>query len=302
MELHIDLKRLRYFVAVADDMSFTKAAQKLRIAQPPLSQQIQHLEGELGFPLFDRSNRRGLRLTADGRDFLAEARQVLAGLHALEKKIQLRSQGLVGSLSVGLISSMATTKFATMLREFQKTHPGIQIRLIDRPSSWQFKAFSEGKLDVGFVRPLRQPPKELVFQRIRKQAMKLAVPTGHPLAKKSQVEWRDLSQEDFILVEPEIVSATYYSEFELRCQKAGFTPRVSQYTTSMAAQIWLVSAGFGLAPLSVASEVDRWPGVAFVTLPKDAPVYETAVVWRKENQTAAVMKFIEFTRGFWAEV
>ena len=289
----MELRHLRYFVAVAEEMSFTRAARRLHIAQPPLSQQIRDLEEELGLLLFDRGGRT-IALTQAGREILPEARAILESATELQRKATLRARGDVGSLTIGVISSMAVQKFATMLRDFQKINPGIRVSLIDHPSTRQMDELASGGIDVGFLIPPEKPPRTIAFRRIRKAPMKLAAPSDHPLAKKPRVEWRDLADEPLILVEVASNGPGYYDEFLLRCRAEGFEPRIEQYTMNIATQLWRVSAGLGLAPMLVTPDMDQPPGVAFLDLPADAPVYEAAMAWRQSETSAVVMKFVEF--------
>lgn len=296
----MELRHLRYFVTVAQELSFTRAAQRLNMAQPPLSQQIRDLEEELGFALFNRSHK-SISLTQAGRDFLPEARQILEQVARVTERSALRARGEVAELKVGLISAFATPKFASMLRSFQKANPGVRISLSDRPSAWQLRALKNGEIDVGFINPPKKTPPLYQLHRLKRESMKLAVPTHHPFAKKEAVEWRELSGEDFILVDPKIVFPDYYSGFFSRCKEAGFEPQIVQYTRSVATQIWMVSAGLGIAPMPIVPEFDRSPGVAFVALPKDSPIYETAMAWRHGDESAALKRFTDAMKAYGPE-
>ncbi len=289
----MELRHLRYFVAVAEEMSFTRAAQRLHIAQPPLSQQIRDLETELGVLLFNRT-KRSIMLTQAGKEFLPEAREILDSVARLQQRAVLRARGDLGRLTIGIISSMAVTKFAGMLRSFQKNNPGIQISLTDHPSSWQLEALTAGKIDVGFLRPPTEPPPLIKIRRLQREPMKLAVPSDHPFAVRKEVDWKDLSAEPIILVEPGITGPGYYDGFFRHCRSAGFEPLVQQYTMNVATQVWLVSAGLGIAPMVIAVDIDRLAGISLVGLPKNAPIYETAMAWRESDTSAALRRFVDF--------
>jgi len=292
----MELRHLKYFVAVAEELSFTKAAERLHIAQPPLSQQIVALEEELGLLLFTRTTRK-TDLTQAGKEFLPEARAILESVNRLEQNAQLRKKGELGELSISTVSSLASRHFASTLRAFQKDNKGIKVALISNASIWQIQALRENKIDVGF---LLLPPSYLQgFEswRFLKGSMKLAVPSNHPLAKKSQVEWKELANEPIILVEPEVIYQDYYREFLVRCRSAGFEPAVSQYSHNVATQIWLVSAGLGVAPVHFTPDAERATDVKFVSLPKDAPTFEASMVWRKNDPSPALEKFIRYVKN-----
>lgn len=290
----MDLRHLRYFIAVAEEMNFSKAARQLRMAQPPLSQQIRDLENEIGLQLFDRSQRQ-IALTQAGKDFLEDARQVLASVEHLQENARLRSEGKLGRLSVSVISSMATPDFAAMLRTFQKENPLIELSLGDRPSHSQLEALISGTLDVGFLRPPSGSPEGLESFRLKKESMRVAVPTSHPLSQKKRLSWSDLKNEPLVLVEPEL-APHHYDEFFARCRSAGVEPRIQQYTVNVATQLWLSSAGLGIAPMVIAPDLASRDGVRFLELPTDAPVYETAMVYRKGDRSPGLLRFVQFVK------
>ncbi|WP_395852680.1 LysR family transcriptional regulator [Cystobacter fuscus] len=287
----MELRHLRYFVAVAEELSFTRAARRLRIAQPPLSQQIRALEDELGCELFERSGRAVL-LTRTGRELLPEARQLLESAERLRERAALRARGEQGTLSIALVTSFATPRFAAMLRQFQRRHPGVQLSLGDHSSSWQLEALTRGELDAGFLRPPARIPAHLEALVVRREPMRLAVPSAHPLAKQGTANWRDLAGEPLILVEPGVAAADYYSAFFERCRQADVELVVRQYTGNVATQVWLVSAGLGIAPLPNVPDLEHHPGVTLVDLPRDAPVGELALVWRRSDTSPALLRFI----------
>ncbi len=254
----MELRHLRYFVAVAEELSFTRAAKRLRMAQPPLSQQIRALEEELGGELFERAGRTVL-LTRAGADLLPEARQILEAVDRLRERAMRRARGEQGALSIGMVTSFATPRLASMLQQFQRVHPGIQLSLGDHPSSWQLEALVRGDLDAGFLRPPAKMPEQLKRVVVQREPMRLAVPSAHPLAKRGVAGWKDLAGEPLILVEAGVAPPDYYSAFFERCRQAGAEPTVRQTTLNVATQVWLVSAGLGIAPLLLAPELEHHP-------------------------------------------
>jgi DNA-binding transcriptional LysR family regulator len=290
----MELRHLRYFLAVAEELSFTKAAQRLGIAQPPLSQQIQILESELSCELFDRSHRR-IVLTHAGREFMADARQILESVARAERKMALTTRGLTERLSIGILSSLATSEFASLLRSFKKAYPNVDVALVEQPTLRQLESLQNGEIDVGFSMLSSSTPALLESYQVRTHKLRLAVPADHPFAKKKRIEWSELNTEPLVLVDPKITSPGYYSELYARCRKAGFEPYVQQYTSNVATQVWLVSAGLGIAPLFVGNIV-AGAGVKFIDLPEPSPVYPMGLIWRRGDRSQAVKSFLQFAK------
>ncbi|HLX63484.1 MAG TPA: LysR substrate-binding domain-containing protein [Planctomycetota bacterium] len=291
----MELRHLRYFVSVATELSFSQAAKKLHISQPPLSQQIRDLERETGLELFDRS-RRKIMLTQAGHDFLSDVKEVLDAVARLERRARQRAEGQIGHLTIGVNMGIISPHFfATTMRAFQRRHAGIKISLLDYLSVRQIEALMSGEIDAGFLRLPSQIPPQLETHRIKREATRIAVPVGHPLAKRHKIEWTELTDARFILIQPD-VSRTFYEEFYLRCRTAGFEPKVEQYAFNIATQLWLVSAGLGVAPLPMTPEITKRSGVRFVALPGDAPIYETVMAWRRDDLSPALQRFVQFVR------
>lgn len=289
----MEFRHLRYFVAVAEEMSFTRAAQRLHISQPPLSQQIRDLEDELGFSLFERRSR-SIMLTHAGKEFLHEARQVLEGADKLRQRAALRARGVLGLLTVGMISSMARPTLAAMLRTFQNDNPRINISLIVQSSRWQTEALIHGQIDVGFLRVTDDLSEVIEIQMVTREPMQLAVPSDHHFASRARVEWEELRTEPLILIEASVAGPRYYDAFFHKCWTAGFEPLIQQYAMNIATQVWLVSAGLGVAPITIIPDSHHLLGVSLVSLPEDAPVFETAIAWRRSDTSAALRKFVDF--------
>lgn len=297
----MDLRHIRYFVTVAKHLSFTKAAEALHIAQPPLSQQIQNLEKELGYDLFIRSNR-SISLTQAGKDLLEDSVALLERMEQFEKKALLKQEGHSGTLHISLISSFVSKAFADMIRQFRKSVPDAKISLDIHPTMWQRDALQKGRIDVGFIMlPSTHPMDSSEGQVLLKGHMKLAVHPQHPLAKKGKAEWSDLAEEPLILVEPESIPGDYYSEFNRHCRRAGFEPLASQYANNVATQIWMASAGMGVAPLFIAPELETRSDISFVSLPSNAPKFDTYITWRKEDCSPLLEKFVKHARVHFAQ-
>ena len=287
----MELRHLRYFAAVAEELSFSRAAERLHMAQPPLSQQIRDLERELKLELFDRSHRK-IRLTSAGKDLLADARAVLESVSRMEYRAKLRSEGNLGRLVIGVNTAIVTPAyFARLLRSFQNANPGVVFTMIDYNSARQVDALMANEIDVGFLRPSSLIPAQVTTHRLNRQVMRIAVPDLHWIAKKRRVAWRDLANENFVMVQRDI-AGDFYNDFYARCRNAGFEPKIKQFVSNAATLFWLVSAGMGIAPTPTTSETAN--GVTFVALPADAPVYETALAWRKSDVSPVLQRFVQF--------
>lgn len=284
----MDLRHLRYFVAVAEQLSFRRAAEKLNMAQPPLSAQIKALETELQARLFDRTSRR-VRLTSAGRVFLEEAQAVLAGAARAGQRARDAERGLVGTLRIGLVAPLANAWLAGILRRFRQQFPGIELSLFELTTAEQLRRLRAEELDAGLLRPPVTFP-ELDSRFVRQSRQVLALPENHPLARKPRLQWRDFHHQELVLIHPSSQHG-FYDAFLAACAKAGAQPRVAQYANDISTKMWLISAGFGIAPTtSLLAEVKR-PGLVFRPLPAGLPPVNTVLAWRRDNHSAALAHF-----------
>jgi DNA-binding transcriptional LysR family regulator len=284
----MELRHLRYFVAVAEELSFRGAAERLHMAQPPLSAQIKSLEDDLGVRLFERTTR-SVRLTAAGRVFLTESRGVLAASAQAEQRAKEAEQGLAGTLRVGMIAPTANAWLAGILRRFRQNFPAVQLSLFDLTSPEQLRRLRAGDLDVALLRPPVGFP-ELEFQFVGESRQVLALPAGHRLAKKRRLAWQDFANEELVLMHPSTQHG-YYDTFFAQCAKVGAKPRAVQYANDIQTKMWLISAGFGIAPTtSTLAEVKR-PGLVFRPLPAGLPPVRTILVWRRDDHSRVLARF-----------
>jgi DNA-binding transcriptional LysR family regulator len=284
----MELRHLRYFVAVAEELNFRRAAERLHIAQPPLSAQIKALEGELGIRLLERTTR-SVALSHAGRVFLEEARAVLAASADAERRAKEAAHGLVGTLRLGVIAPVANAWLAAVLRRFRERFPSVTLAIFDLNIPEQLRRVRERELDAGLVRPPVGFP-ELDFQFVEEAEQVLALPTGHRLARKRQLDWSDFDGEAMVMVQPNMQHG-YYDAFLAACAKAGAKPRVAQYANDIQIKLWLVSAGFGLAPTTATlAEIHR-PGLAFRRLPQGLPRVQTILAWRKDDHSPVLAHF-----------
>ncbi|HVV00121.1 MAG TPA: LysR substrate-binding domain-containing protein [Verrucomicrobiae bacterium] len=286
----MELRHLRYFVAVAEELSFRRAAEKLRMAQPPLSAQIKGLEAELRVRLFERTTRE-VRLTYAGRVFLDEARAVLAASTHAEQKARDAERGVVGTLRLGVIAPSATSWLSRKLRMFRRRFPGVQLSLFDLTSPEQFRRLASGELDAGLLRPPVGFP-ELDYSFVNASEQVLALPAGHPLTRKKKLAWRDFDAQDLVLIQP-AAQHGYYDAFFAECAKAGAKPGTVQHANDIQTKMWLISAGFGIAPTTATLKEVKRPGLVFRPLPSGLPPVQTILAWRRNDRSAALAHFRE---------
>lgn len=284
----MELRHLRYFVAVAENLSFRQAAEKLHMAQPPLSSQIKSLENELGVRLFER-NTRSVRLTHAGQVFLQDVRSLLASSAEAQRRVKEAAQGLVGTLRVGVIAPAANAWLASVLRRFRQRFPSVQLSVFDLTSTEQLRRLRTHELDLGLLRPpMGDPDLDCIFVEESEQV--LALPAGHRLVKKRKLEWKDFHDEDMVMIHPNGQHG-YYDLFLAACARAGAKPRPAQYAHDIQTKMWLISAGFGMAPTTATLRQIRRPGLVFRGLPSPLAPVKTVLAWRKTDNSPVLEHF-----------
>jgi len=248
----MELRHLRYFVIAAEECHFTRAAKRLGIAQPPLSQQIHQLEDELGFRLFHRLPR-GVTLTGAGESFLAGVRSVLDRLDVAIKDSREIAHGTSGTIHIGFTSSAAFNDFVpNIISKFRQLHPNVGTNLHEGTSMALLQMLRRGDLDAAFIRLASDEGMDLPYDPLIDEEMKLAVPMSHRLAGSDQVAMADLAAERFIMF-PRANGRSLFEAITSSCRDAGYSPNIVQEAPQMATSISLVAAGVGLAfvPLSM---------------------------------------------------
>jgi len=286
----MELRHLRYFVAVAEELNFRRAAERLHLAQPPLSAQIKSLEGELGVRLLERTTR-SVRLTPAGRVFLDEARTVLAAAAQAERRVKEARHGLVGTLRLGLIAPAANDWLAENLHRFRRQFPGVQLSLFDLTSTEQLRRLRNNELDAGLLRPPVGFP-ELDCRLVAESRQVLALPAGHRLARKRRLDWADFHNEPMVMVHPSGQHG-YYDAFLAACARVGAKPVVGQYANEIQTKLWLISAGFGLAPTTETVAELKRPRLVFRPLPPGLPLVQTVLAWRRHDDSPVLTHFRE---------
>ena len=249
----LELRHLRYFVAVADELNVTRAAARLNVAQPALSHQIRDLEREVGTPLLHRLGR-GVALTPPGEFFAADARAILAAVHAATTRARRAAAGELGSIRIGFVGSASFNPIVTgAIRDYRAAFPGVQVELVEEPTADLIASLRSGRADVAFLRPAPGEGDGLWSRHLLDEPMLVALPVRHPLAGNDRIALADLAAEPFILY-PRRNGRALHDAIVFACEAAGFTPLVAQDAPQLTSVVNLVATGIALAivPASMA--------------------------------------------------
>lgn len=256
----MELRQLRYFIAVAEERNFSRAALRLHVSQPPLSMQIMALESELGVQLLERSNR-GVSLTAAGEVFYEEACAVLSRLENGKRRAQRASQGEAGTLAIGFVSIADYGILPPTLKTFRTRFPLIEVELHELTTDAQIRDLRASRLDAGIaLGPVSEAG--LGFRTVLREALVLAAPSAHRLPARGLVDLRLLANENFI-VTPRTIAPGLHDLVVRQCHDSGFVPRISQQARQMQTVISLVAAGMGIALVPASMQNLRRKGVQY---------------------------------------
>jgi DNA-binding transcriptional LysR family regulator len=279
----VELRRIRYFIAVAEELNFTRAAERLHIAQPPLSTQIRALEEELGARLFER-DKRHVFLTQAGRHFLLSARGILASVEDAKLEVRSAAMGAVGKLQFGYTaSSMFTSLLPAAIRRFRTEHPHVSLALSEMTSLDQLNALHHRTLDAGILRnPGVVVPPGIQLNEWYRAPLVLAVAKSHPLAKLRAVYVQDLRDQPLITYPRASGIGLYWHVMEL-CAKAGFRPRVVQEVQEPTTIVGLVAADIGVAIVPADTKFIQLKGVVYVSLLDSQAVSTLYLAFRRSD-------------------
>jgi DNA-binding transcriptional LysR family regulator len=285
----MELRMVRSFVAVAESLSFTKAAKTVFITQPAITMHVRELERELGVTLIDR-NRRRVELTKIGTLFLAEARALLAQVERATRVVGQADRGEIGELRIAYVSSAALQVLPTLIARFRATYPNVRVALKNRHTTTQIDNLRQQQIDVGFLRlPFAQP--DLTIAAVHREPFVIVLPKKHRLARKQPLSLKELAGEKFIVYGREHAPG-FYDQIVSFCQKAGFIPHIFQETDEMHVTIALVAAGVGVSILPQSPVLVQSNGIVTKAMPKGTPHSETATVIRQDEQSRVVQNFI----------
>jgi len=292
--MSIDLKQLRYFLAVAEEKSFSRAAERLHISQPPLSQQIMKLEAELGVRLFTRTTR-SFELTVAGRALMGEAADLLGRMRMTIDTIRQIDRGEVGRLRVGIVGSAMWGPIPRMLEEFQTTYPQVTWTLHELGPTAQFEALRAKQIDVGVWRDPRMDEDELKNEHLRqdlifRENVCVAVNERHPLAAREHIELADIAEEPILTL---ALDKSAFPRYLLQCcVKAGFQPKVFQEASEPQTLLAMVGAGLGVTLVPETTGRIGWPGVVFVPIKTDPPAANLYITYTTQDDAPVVRAFL----------
>ncbi|WP_211472459.1 LysR substrate-binding domain-containing protein [Collimonas humicola] len=295
--MNIELRQLRYFVAVAEERHFGRAALRLHMTQPPLSQTIQALEASLGAALFART-KRSVALTPAGQALLPEAQRLLQQAAALPDLVRRAASGESGLLALSFVSTADYSILPPLLRSFREAYPQVQIDLQEATSDLQLAQLMEGRIDAGLLIPPLPDKARLVldYQPVLSEPLMLAAPSGlKALRGKGKIALSGLADIPLIIF-PRRISPRLHDTILGCFRAAGVAPHIGQEAIQMQTIVGLVSAGMGIAlvPQSV-SNLQR-PGVDYHELQDQTPLVETGLAWRRDNASPVLQAFLELLR------
>lgn len=309
----MELRQLRYFTVLAAELSFTRAAHKLHVSQPPLSFQIANLEAELGARLFNRTSRR-VALSAEGKAFLPHALAVLARLEEARSHVQRVAAGLQGRVQVGLAGSHFWGPFPKFIQQFRLQRPAVEVALKEMTPSDHLEALRDGRLDLCVSRnPLDAAIKDKISDAggdsasdagsdvqvsaalLWRDPVVIALPSGHRLAGRSGLRLVDLKDEDFVSLR--VGSSPFAARVFEACVQAGFAPRITQQVVELTAALNLVAAGLGVAlvPASLAQQRNDALCICSLSAAQDKKKFkldgDVYALWRTDDAAPAVTEF-----------
>ena len=290
----IELRHLRYFVAVAEELHFGRAARRLNVSQPPLSQQIRQLETAIGVPLFVRTSRR-VELTPAGSALLDGARRTLAEAARSIAAAQRAGRGEVDMLRVGFTDSAALSGLPELVRAYRAAHPGVHLDLIEGTTESQLENVERDLVDLALVRgPVTSDAFRTVV--IRREPFVLALSADHRLLKRRSLTMKMLADEAFVLF-PRHLAPPFHDLVVRMCRRAGFDPQIRYECGEYEALLSLVAAGLGVAIVPASVQNLRRTGVEFRSLRGVDAIAEIALVYRPHRQSAALERFVSIAQA-----
>jgi DNA-binding transcriptional LysR family regulator len=281
----MDMRHLRCFVAVSQELHFGRAAERLHLTQPPVSMAIKELEEELGVTLLERTSRR-ISLTRAGEDALRDARAILAAAETMRKRAREAAKGLMGSLSIGFISLPAYSFLPVTLRRFTESYQRVKITLEEGTTDHILHDVESGNLDVGLVFSMPDLPAALSFRLVHLEPLVVALPESHPLAEGSRVALEKLSNEQFLGFERH-QGPLMFDAIVATCMRHGFSPKLFP-ARQMHTIVSLVSGGIGVALVPGSVQALHREGVVYRSMKGEKTIVETIAVWRRSDDSPLV--------------
>jgi DNA-binding transcriptional LysR family regulator len=290
----LELRHLRYFTAVAEDLSVTRAASRLNIAQPALSHQIKSLEEEIGTPLLHRLSR-GVALTEPGELFAEDARAILAAVETAKTRARRAAAGELGLIRIGFTGSASFHPFVTgAIRDYRAAYPDVEVELVEEPTASLLAGFKAGRLDVAFLRPVPGEVDHLWSRHLFDEPMVAAIPAAHPFAGADAIPLSDLAEEAFIFY-PRRNGRALYDAIMLACEAAGFTPRVAQDAPQLTSVVNLVATGIAISIVPASMGRLATGDVRYIPLADRPPQAPMVLVRAETPGTPLADAFIKLT-------
>ncbi len=289
----MELRHLKYFVAIAEELSFSRAAARVRVAQPALSAQIKTLEDELGVQLLERHSR-GVALTEVGKVFLREARAAIQQAERATASAQEAARGLIGELRIGSITSFTNDHLLRLVRAYRAEFPNVDLRFVDKTPAGLEEAVANKEVDVAFLRP-PACDSNLNVRVVEHAEMVVVMPRTHHLAVSRGISWQQLKDETFIQLSDE-ESPGFNSKFREYALKAGYIPRIAHYGHEMHSILWHVEIGMGIAVMVSGMKDLLRRDLVMRSFRKPVPTIETLMVWRKNNLSPTLAEFIRLSK------
>ncbi|WP_434030926.1 LysR family transcriptional regulator [[Pseudomonas] boreopolis] len=291
----MELRHVRYFLLVAEEANFTRAAERAGIGQPPLSQQIRALEREIGTPLFRRTPR-GAELTEAGLAFLPEARALARQAEAAVEAARRGGQGLRGTLRVGFTASAAFVgAVPEAIRQFVAASPEVAVSLVEAETRALLERLSAGELDVALTRLGRIEPPGVAVTHLLDEPMAVAVSHAHPLARRKTVPLAALAEEPLVMF-PREAGASLYDEIIATCWKAGLEPRIGQQAPQFSSALNLVAAGLGMTLVPASMAQVQSMGVRYLAIRGESPRVRLSLCVRPREGSLIVARFARMVR------
>jgi len=291
----LELRHLRYFVAVAEELHFTRAAERLGIQQPPLSLQIQQLERELGTPLFRRLTR-GVELTEAGAFLLDDARRILDQVERAKAGVESRARGETGTIHLGFAgATLSQPMILKIIQAYRARYPGVVLSPEQSNTPRLAAGLRSHEIDVAFVRPPVGNMDELAVEPLVEEPTVIVLPASHPRAGDSAIPIAALADETFILLPRSIGVILHDAVIDL-CRAAGFDPKLGQEAPQIPAIVHMVAAGFGVSIVPQSIKQTRAEGVAFVPIDGEVPMAPIWLAYRRSYRSTAVRSFVTMAR------
>ncbi len=289
----MDVKQLKSFIAVANTLSFRRAARQLHLSQSALSIQIQNLEAHFGVSLLAR-NRRSVRLTPAGESVLADSDQLLKQIAAMELRAARIGSGETGHLRIGFVASATAQLLPSIVVAFRKAYPGVSFDLRNIPTTQQMEALKNGSIDIGFLR-LPLVVDELLIELVHREQFAIVLPKSHRLASRKALTLRELADEPFIAYGRRW-APNFHDQWTELCRKAGFTPNVVQETAEMETALVLIAAGLGVAILPKGIACRSRAAIKVKPLASEAVFSEIGIAVVRSRVTPLAERFIALSK------